>query len=182
MVKLTLPKRQIAWRTDELKRMAKGLLIGVQKLSLEFCCVFSSISKMVLMLSLPVSCLRRAALRLRIATLYVSWKQQRNTTSQAVARAAAIQSTCLQPRVSAMAPAMTGPVAPPMSGASMMTLIADPRCSELKMSPTMAGFRTFAATAKPVMALAAMKKLVLWLQAAKTVVQMNKMLAALKVR
>src|SRR3569833_272331 len=62
---------------------------------------------------------------------------------------------------------MAGPMAPPIRGANIMVLMATPRLSGANMSPTMAGLRTFDATARPVRARAVMNSVVLWLTAAR---------------
>lgn len=129
------------------------------------------------MFGLPDSERRMAALRRRMVTLYVSRKQHRKIISQDPARMTLIQRIARQPRDSARAPAMAGPIAPPSRGAIMMTLIAVPRCSVMKISPTIAGFSTFEATAKPVSILVAMKSFVFWDKAPMTVVAMNPKLA-----
>jgi hypothetical protein len=58
-----------------------------------------------------------------------------------------------------------------------MKLIAVPLCSEINMSPTMAGLRTFDATARPVKNLAAMSTADVGEREAMIVAAMNKMLA-----
>lgn len=128
--------------------------------------------------SSPVSSASRAALRLRMGTLYVSLKHVRNSTSQTVASRALIHRTWRHPRLWAMAPAMAGPMAPPISGATMMKLIGDPRCSDTNMSPTMAGLSTLDATATPFRHRAATNSHVLWLRAARTMAAMKRKLAA----
>lgn len=86
------------------------------------------------------------------------------------------------PKDSVRAPAMAGPIAPPVKGANIMSDIAVPRCSLMKMSPTMAGLRTFAATATPVRALAAMNTFVLCDTAAMTVMPTKSTLATFRTR
>lgn len=75
---------------------------------------------------------------------------------------------------------MAGPIAPPMSGASITKDIAEPRCSLSKMSPIIAGLRTFEATQRPVSILAAMNMPLFWLQTARIVAAMKPMLQTLK--
>lgn len=61
-----------------------------------------------------------------------------------------------------------------------MRAIPEPRDSDGKISPMMAGLRTFEATAKPVKKRAKMKRLVVWLKAASATPRMKIMLATLK--
>lgn len=78
-----------------------------------------------------------------------------------------------------MAPAMAGPAAPPISGASEIKLIAVPRFSETNMSPTIAGLSTLLATATPVRARAKMSTVVVGLMAERTVNAVKSTLAML---
>jgi hypothetical protein len=113
-----------------------------------------------------------------MAILYVSLKHVRNSSSHKIASPAAMMRILLHPIVCAIAPEIAGPIAPPMSGASMIKLIAEPLCSLSKISPMIAGFSTLDATASPVSILAAMKTLLFWLHTARIVAAMNPILQA----
>lgn len=118
--------------------------------------------------------------RCMIAGLYVSLSRVANRTSQTVAKRKLIHITFLQPNVCAMAPAIAGPMAPPMSGASMTIDIGEPRSSDGKTSPMTHALSTFEATAVPVRNRAKMRRPVLWLVALMSTLRMKRTLAALK--
>ncbi len=86
---------------------------------------------------------------LKIVTLYVSRKHVKNNASHPAATATAIHTTALHPHLSATALPIIGPNAPPTSDAKNSKLNAPPRSSGAKISPTIAGFSTFPATASP---------------------------------
>ena len=86
---------------------------------------------------------------LKIATLYVSRKNVKNSASHPAATPTAIHTTALHPNLSATALPIIGPNAPPTSDAKNNKLNAPPRSSGAKISPTIAGFSTFPATARP---------------------------------
>lgn len=123
---------------------------------------------------------RRAARFWRIVTLYVSRKKRKNRVSHIIATAALIHRMVLQPNFSARMPLAAGPMAPPISGKSEMMDIPFPRLSDGKMSPTMAGLRTFDTTAIPVRKRAKMKRFAVWLTAASRMPKMKTMLPMLK--
>lgn len=127
-----------------------------------------------------VSFRKRAALRCRIGTLYVSRRSVKNRISQTMATSALIQSIIRQPSDSAMTPLIPGPRAPPTSGASMTRDIPDPRVSGLKRSPMIEGLSTFDATANPFKKRAKIKRCTVSLKAASTTPTMKMMLAMLK--
>jgi hypothetical protein len=110
---------------------------------------------------------------------YVSLNKNRNASSQIPAIIVASQSTCLQPRVCAIAPAIAGPTAPPRSGARNIRDMAEPRCSGDRISPMMDGLSTLAATAQPVRNLEKMRSVALLLKADMAVVIMKNKLAML---
>jgi len=143
------------------------------------CQIFNAPSRLLVTLTTsnsPLSCCIFLTLRRRMAILYVSWKQVRNKISHKIAKPAAMYITCLHPRVCAIAPLIAGAMAPPMSGASIIRLIALPLFSLSNMSPMIAGFRTLAATAIPVSIRAAIKILEDCDVAAIRVKKMKKML------
>lgn len=124
----------------------------------------------------PASSRIWAILRFRMTILYVSRKHVMKVNSHATASPAARSNTARHPIVWAIEPPRAGPMAPPMSGANVTRLKAEPRCSDSKISPMMAGLRTFEATAAPVNARAPTKRAVLSLNAARSDAEMNKTL------
>ena len=127
-----------------------------------------------------VSFRRRAALRCKMGTLYVSRSNVKKKISQVMAMTALIQRIFRHPRVSAMAPLMAGPMAPPISGASMTRDIPEPRNSDGYISPMIAGLRTFEATANPVRKREKMNRPTVSVKAASKTPRMKMMFAALK--
>ena len=106
----------------------------------------------------PVSPHKRAALRCKMGTLYVSRKNTKNNVSQIIAIMTLIQRIIRQPSDSATTPLVAGPTAPPTSGASMTRDIPEPCEFDGKISPMIAGLGTFEATANPVKKRAKMKR------------------------
>jgi len=123
----------------------------------------------------------RAALCFKMETLYVSRRSVKNSTSHTIARIALIQRIFRQPRDSAMRPLIAGPTAPPRRGASMIRDIPEPLDSDGKMSPMMAGLRTFEATVTPVKKRLKTRSPVVGLDAVSTMPTMNMIFATLKV-
>jgi hypothetical protein len=144
--------------TEESKSISTGRLSEVRKVDQYNAVAAASDSQAHFNDSSFVSLRKRAALRCKMGTLYVSRKNTKNNVSQIIAIMALIQRIIRQPRDSAMTPLIAGPTAPPTSGASMTRDMPEPREFDGKISPMTAGFSTFEATANPVKKRAKIKR------------------------
>jgi hypothetical protein len=160
MLKSMPANSESSMSTLDPKSTAKGLVMECHSFTIpsRMLCDFTFSNS-------PLSCRIFLTRRRKIAILYVSLKQLKNSTSHSTASTAAIPRTLRHPSVCAIAPLMAGPM-----------LIALPRCSDANMSPMMGGLSTFEATARPVSMRAAMKVVVEVEKVARSVQRMNMVL------